>query len=60
MEQEEEFYQVRLAALKQPTLLKYTSTAKVNELGKFYNLLKGLGTLKLNLPGLARKDLYNV
>ena len=51
---------VRLAALKQPTLLKYTSTAKVDELGKFYNLLEGLGMLKLDLPGLARRDLYNI
>ena len=60
MKQEKEFHQVRLAALKQPTLLKYTSTAKVDELGKSYNLLKGLNTLKLNLLGLARRDFYNI
>ena len=60
MEQEKKFHQVRLAALKQPTPLKYTSTTKVNVLGKSYNLLKGLNMLELNLPGLARKDLYNI
>ena len=60
MEQEEEFHQAKLAALKQPTPLEYTSTVKVNELGKSYNLLKGLGTLKLNLSGLARRNFYDI
>ena len=60
MDQKEEFYQAKLAILKQPALLEYTSTAKVDELGKSYNLLEGLGTLELDLPGLAKRDFYNI
>ena len=60
MEQEEEFHQARLAALKQPALLEHTSTAKVDEPGESYNLPEGSGTLELDLPGLARRDLYDV
>jgi len=60
MEQEEEFHQARLAALKQPTPLEHTSTAKADEPGESYNLPEGSGTLELDLPGLARRDLYDI
>ena len=59
-EQEKEYYQARLAALKQPVPLEHSSTAKADEPSKSYNLLEGSGTLEFNLPGLARRDLYNI
>ena len=59
-EQEKEFHQAKLAALKQPVLLEHPFIAKADEPGKFYNLLEGLNTFEFNLPGLARRDLYNI
>ena len=59
-EQEEEFYQAKLATLKQPDLLEHPSTTKADEPDKSYNLPEGSGTLKLNLPSLAKKDFYNI